>query len=51
MKPICWNDDGDNMCFWQKSWKQLYRNVCDFAREHGMLGELLDYLEIQEEEE
>jgi len=51
MKAICWDDNDDNICFWQKSWIQLYRNVCDFAIEQDILSELLDYLELQEEEE
>jgi len=50
-KTLCWGDDEDTQCYWNKSWKRLYRNVCDFAREKGMLGELLDFLENEEEEE
>ena len=50
-KILCWGDDKDILCYWQKSWTRLYRNACDFAREKGMLGEFLDFLEIQESEE
>lgn len=51
MKPICWDDNDNNMCFWQQSWNKLYRKACDFARYHGMLGEFLTILELEEEEE
>ena len=50
-KPLCWGDDEDTQCYWAKSWTRLYRNVCDFAQEKGILSELLDFLEIQESEE
>ena len=50
-KTLCWGDDDDTQCYWAKNWTRLYRNVCDFAREKGMLGELLDFLQYQEEEE
>ena len=50
-KTLCWGDDDDNQCYWQKSWSRLYRNVCDFAREKGILSELLDFLENEDGEE
>lgn len=50
-KILCWGDDEDIECYWHKNWNRLYRNVCDFARMKGMLGELLDFLQNEEEEE
>ena len=50
-KTLCWGDDDDTQCHWQKSWNRLYRKACDFARYHGMLGEFLTILENMEEEE
>ena len=50
-KTLCWGDNEDTQCHWQKSWNRLYRKACDFARYHGMLGEFLTILENEEEEE
>jgi len=48
---ICWVNDGEKECHWQKAWKHLYRIACDMAKSNNELEELLNRLHPEDEEE
>jgi hypothetical protein len=50
-ETICWSNEGEKECFWQREWKRLYHIACGMTKSSEELQELLDKLDKGREEE
>ena len=50
-KPICWVEDDDDKCYWQREWQRLYYIACDMTKSNDELRAFLELLHPSEEEE
>ena len=47
-ETICWVNEGEKECYWQRAWQKLYKIACNMAKDNNELKELLNKLGEEE---